>query len=74
MKEPRFTGTVKFWHGPKGFGFFSRDDGQPSIFAHISQVPEEFDDLNRGTRVSFEIGPARRNPAEIEAKNILIVT
>ncbi len=74
MKEPRFTGTVKMWNSPKGFGFLSRDDGQPDIFAHITQTPEEFDELNRGTRVSFEIGPAHRNPAKIEAKNILIVT
>jgi CspA family cold shock protein len=61
------------WNSPKGFGFLSRDDGGEDMFAHITQTPEEFDELSRGTRVSFEIGPASRNPTKNEAKNIHII-
>jgi CspA family cold shock protein len=57
----RVEGTVKFFNGTKGFGFFQRDDGAPDAFVHISAVERAgFATLNEGQRVSFELEEDRR--------------
>ncbi|MEA3010840.1 MAG: cold shock protein [Sphingomonadales bacterium] len=54
-------GTVKFFNAMKGFGFISRDDGQPDAFVHISAVERAgMVSLNEGDRVEFELEAARR--------------
>ena len=55
------TGTVKFFNGTKGFGFITRDDGQPDAFVHISAVERAgMVTLNEGDRLSFELEVDRR--------------
>jgi CspA family cold shock protein len=55
------TGTVKFFNAMKGFGFISRDDGQPDAFVHISAVERAgLSSLNEGDRVEFELEVDRR--------------
>ena len=55
------TGTVKFFNAMKGFGFISRDDGQPDAFVHISAVERAgMATLNEGDRLSFDIEVDRR--------------
>ena len=55
------TGTVKFFNAMKGFGFISRDDGQPDAFVHISAVERSgLNSLNEGDRVEFELEIDRR--------------
>ena len=55
------TGTVKFFNAMKGFGFISRDDGQPDAFVHISAVERAgLGTLNEGDRLSFDIEVDRR--------------
>ena len=50
------NGTVKFFNAMKGFGFISRDDGQPDAFVHISAVERAgMSNLNEGDRVAFDI-------------------
>jgi cold shock protein len=45
----------------KGFGFISRDDGQPDAFVHISAVERAgLPGLNEGDRVEFELEVDRR--------------
>ena len=57
----RATGTVKFFNAMKGFGFITRDDGQPDAFVHISAVERSgMSGLNEGDRVEFEIEVDRR--------------
>jgi CspA family cold shock protein len=55
------TGTVKFFNAMKGFGFISRDDGQPDAFVHISAVERAgMVSLNEGDRLEFELEVDRR--------------
>ena len=55
------SGTVKFFNAMKGFGFISRDDGQPDAFVHISAVERAgMSSLNEGDRVQFELEVDRR--------------
>ena len=55
------SGTVKFFNAMKGFGFISRDDGQPDAFVHISAVERAgMTSLNEGDRLEFELEVDRR--------------
>ncbi len=55
------TGTVKFFNSMKGFGFITRDDGQPDAFVHISAVERSgMQNLNEGDRLEFDIEVDRR--------------
>jgi CspA family cold shock protein len=60
-------GTVKRWVADRGFGFISVPSGD-SIFAHISQVADDIDELREGDAVQFELGEGRNG--RTEAKNI----
>ena len=54
-------GTVKFFNTMKGFGFITRDDGQPDAFVHISAVERSgLSGLNEGDQVEFDIEVDRR--------------
>ena len=55
------TGTVKFFNSMKGFGFITRDDGQPDAFVHISAVERSgLQGLNEGDKVEFDLEVDRR--------------
>jgi CspA family cold shock protein len=55
------SGTVKFFNSMKGFGFITRDDGQPDAFVHISAVERSgLSNLNEGDRLEFDIEVDRR--------------
>ena len=57
----RSTGTVKFFNYTKGFGFITRDDGQPDAFVHISAVERSgLSGLDEGDQLEFEIEVDRR--------------
>lgn len=55
------TGTVKFFNAMKGFGFITRDDGQPDAFVHISAVERSgLRGLNEGDKLEFDLEVDRR--------------
>ena len=57
----RATGTVKFFNAMKGFGFITRDDGQPDAFVHISAVERSgLREINEGDRLEFDLEVDRR--------------
>jgi CspA family cold shock protein len=54
-------GPVKFFIAMTGCGCFSRDDGLPDAFVHISAVERAgLSSLNEGDRVEFELEVDRR--------------
>ena len=66
----RATGTVKFFNAMKGFGFITRDDGQPDAFVHISAVERSgMSGLNEGDTLEFDIEVDRRG--KYSAVNLL---
>ena len=55
------SGTVKFFNAMKGFGFLTRDDGQPDAFVHISAVERSgLSAINEGERYQFDLEVDRR--------------
>ena len=55
------TGTVKFFNSMKGFGFITRDDGQPDAFVHISAVERSgLTGIDEGQRYEFDLEVDRR--------------
>ena len=54
-------GTVKWFNGPKGFGFIEPEGGGQDVFVHISAVERAgMSTLNEGQKVSFEVVADRR--------------
>ncbi len=50
------TGTVKYVGPDGGWGFISRDDKQPKVFVHISEVQAAgFDGIVKGQRWAFKL-------------------
>lgn len=64
----RETGTVKWFHAEKGYGFITRDSADTDAFVHISQVepdpaaPDADRTLIVGQRVEFEMVAGRKGP------------
>ena len=56
----RITGTVKFFAGPKGYGFITLDSGR-DLWMHITQWVED-DDPVAGDRVSCLEGTGHKGP------------
>ena len=67
------TGTVKFFNSMKGFGFITRDDGQPDAFVHISAVERSgLSGIDEGQRYEFDLEVDRRG--KYSAVNLVPVT
>ena len=63
------TGTVKFFHEQKGFGFINPDGGGDDLFIHISNVSPSEGLLKEGQRVSYEVGQGRKGPEAREVRS-----
>lgn len=60
------TGTVKFFHTTRGFGFISPDDGGKDVFVHSSAVERSnLRYIAEGDRLSFEVQQDARGPKAV---------
>ena len=52
------TGTVKWFHANRGYGFIVQDDGSDDLFVHHSDIKAEGGgaSLEEGQKVEYEIG------------------
>ena len=52
------TGTVKWFHPNRGYGFIVQDDGSDDLFVHQSDIKAEGGgaSLEEGQKVEYEIG------------------
>lgn len=66
-------GTVTRWFPDRGFGFIAPADGRDELFAHVSELDPDLDDLTSGQRVVFQIAPNERRPGTVMAARINIV-
>ena len=65
------TGTVKWFNESKGYGFLTRDDGEPDVFCHHSAIQGEgFKTLVEGALVEFDVRQGDKGPA---AENVVQV-
>jgi cold shock protein len=71
MDNTTLEGRVKHWREDAGWGFIKRDDGQPDIFLHRTQVVGDHPPCV-GDRVRFEIGASQRS-GKPEAKRVVLI-
>jgi cold shock CspA family protein len=67
------TGTVKYWHNDKKFGFVNPDSGGESLFFHLSNCVEEHDMFHIGERVRYIEGPSRARSGKNEAFDVELI-
>ena len=65
------SGTVANWNLDRAFGFIKRDDGQPDVFVHVTQLSGGMSELVPGDRVSFEVEPGRNGKLQATAVRVI---
>ncbi len=68
--EQRETGTVKWFHNDKGYGFISRENGD-DLFVHYSAINGDgYRSLEEGEDVEFEITEGEKGLQAIEVTRL----
>jgi cold shock CspA family protein len=64
-------GQVKFFDNDKGFGFLECWDDRKDYFVHVSRI--ETEPLDDYDYVVFKLGPSRKKPGTLEARNVFLL-
>jgi CspA family cold shock protein len=66
-------GTIKTLMKDRGFGFIQVEGGGDDVFFHSSSMgPGEYDTLQMGQAVEFDVEPDPRNASRKRAANIKV--
>jgi len=66
MSEVRETGVVEKFDAKRGYGFITRDNNEPNLFVHFSNIEVDgYKELTKGQKVSFEVGSTPKGPAAL---------
>ena len=64
----RITGTVKWFHSSKGYGFIKRQEGD-DVFVHFTAIQAEgYRNLEEGQEVEFSVEEGPKGP---QAANVV---
>jgi len=66
MSQVRETGTVEKFDAKRGYGFITRENNEPNLFVHFSNIlAEGYKELTKGQKVTFEVGTTAKGPAAL---------
>ena len=67
--DGRVSGTVKWFNNAKGFGFITRQEGDPDVFVHFRSIQGDgYRTLNEGQAVEFTL---IEGPKGLQAEDVL---
>lgn len=70
MSDGMETGTVKWFSGPKGYGFISRDSGE-DVFVHYTAIESDgYRTLSEGQRVEFSVEQGRKGLQAVHVRAV----
>lgn len=70
-QSERITGTVKWYHRKKGFGFITPDADQEDVFLHHSALARTHQStIGEGDRVAFGVEQRKKGPSALDVRPI----